>query len=97
MEWQLKLANRLYKVPYSHVTFTLPEELRNIAKSNPRVIYNILFRSAWQATKDLAADTKTIGALPGMVAVLHTFGSDLKYHVHIHCLVTFGGIDDDYN
>ena len=97
MDWQLKLASKLYKVPYSHITFTLPEELRNVAKTNPRVIYNALFRSAWETVKELSIDCRNIGALPGMVEVLHTFGSDLKYHVHVHTLVTFGGLDDKYN
>ncbi len=97
IEWQLKIAGRLYEVPYAHVTFTLPEELRNVARINPRELYNILFRSAWATIKELSADEENIGALPGMVGVLHTFGSDLKYHVHVHCLVSFGGLDKDYN
>lgn len=86
------MANRLYKVPYAHLTFTLPEELRNVAKSNPRVMYNLLFRSAWQTVKRLSMQDENIGAEPGMVSVLHTWGSDMRYHVHVHCLVTFGGL-----
>jgi len=51
-------------------------------------------RAAWQTIKTLTADPDNLGALPGMVAVLHTFGSDMKYHIHVHALVTFGGLDD---
>lgn len=97
MEWQLKLANRLYKVPYAHLTFTLPEELRNVAKSNPRIIYSLLFRSAWGTIKRLSMREENIGAEPGMIGVLHTWGSDMKYHVHVHCLVTFGGLTKDHD
>ena len=51
-------------------------------------------RCAWLTIKQLAAEEKNVGALPGMVAVLHTWGSDLKYHPHVHTLVTFGGLKD---
>jgi hypothetical protein len=51
-------------------------------------------RASWQAVKATTAKPENVGGLPGMVSVLHTFGSDMKYHVHVHSLVTFGGIDD---
>jgi len=95
-EWQLNLANKLYKVPYAHITFTLPSELRTLARCNAKPIYDLLMQSSWETIKNLSAMEKNVGALPGMVAVLHTFGSDLKYHVHVHCLVTFGGLDKEY-
>jgi len=97
IEWQINLSNKLLDVPYAHITFTLPEELRNLAKCNSRQIYNILFRTAWETIKTVAKDKRNVGALPGMIGVLHTFGSDLKYHVHVHSLVTFGGFDEDFN
>jgi len=52
-------------------------------------------RASYKCIKDLSAEEENIGALPGMVAVLHTFGSDMKYHLHTHCLITFGGVDKD--
>jgi len=52
-------------------------------------------RSAWKTIKKLSKDEDNIGGLPGMVAVLHTFGSDMKYHVHVHTLITFGGLDEN--
>ena len=54
----------------------------------------MLFRTAWQTLYDLCAESDHLGGLPGMTAVLHTWGSDLKHHVHLHCLVTFGGFDE---
>ena len=54
-------------------------------------------RAAWQTIKTLTADPENVGALPGMVSVLHTFGSDMKYHIHLHALITFGGVADDGN
>ena len=79
-------------VPYCHITFTLPHDLNGLARSHPRAIYNLLFSSAWQSIKQLCAAVENVGGKPGMTAVLHTWGSDLKYHVHVHCLVTFGGL-----
>jgi hypothetical protein len=52
-------------------------------------------RVAWKTIKQVSEDDSNIGALPGMIAVLHTFGSDMKYHVHVHCLITFGGLTKD--
>lgn len=57
-------------------------------------MYNLLLRSAWQTILDLCADLRQVGGLPGMTAVLHTWGSDMKHHVHAHCLVTYGGWDE---
>jgi len=93
VQWQDRLSERMLKVPYCHVTFTLPHELNGIARRNPTMMYNLLLRSAWQTVKKLVTDEKEVGGLPGMSCVLHTWGSDLKYHVHVHCLVTFGGLD----
>jgi len=56
-------------------------------------MYNILMRSSWQSIKELSAQPENLGALPGMISVLHTFGSDMKYHLHVHSLITFGGVD----
>lgn len=89
--WQSKLSARLYEVPYTHMTFTLPKELRSLAKRNPKSLYDILFKSAWSCLEKVG---NKLGVRLGMVGVLHTWGSDLKYHPHIHCLVTFGGVDE---
>ena len=91
-QWQDKLREKLFAVPYVHTIFTLPHELNSLGKQYPKELYNLLMRSAWNVVKHLLSDPDNIGGLPGMVSVLHTFGSDLKYHLHVHCLITFGGL-----
>ena len=91
MQWQDRLDVRMLAVPYAHITFTVPHELNGLIRKNPAVMFNLLFQSAWQTIRKVCADERNVGGLPGMTAVLHTWGSDLKYHVHLHCLVTFGG------
>ena len=95
--WQERLSSRLLDVPYAHITFTLPRELHPLAKSNQKVIYQMLMRSAWQTIEQEASKEENLGARPGMISVLHTWGSDLKYHAHVHTLVSFGGLDIDLN
>ena len=92
MEWQERLSERLFNVPYTHITFTLPHQINRIARSYPKEIYNLIMRSAWKTINDLCVLESNIGAKPGMIAVLHTWGSDLKHHIHVHTLVTFGGL-----
>jgi len=75
------------------MVFTLPQELHTLARANKAKIYDLILRASWLTVKQIATNPKYIGALPGMISVLHTFGSDMKYHIHTHCLVTFGGID----
>lgn len=89
--WYERIDAGLLEVPYLHITFTLPHELNGICRLHPKAMYNLLLRSAWQTIRDLCADPGKVGGLPGMTAVLHTWGSDLKHHVHAHCLVTYGG------
>ena len=92
-QWEDKLRADLLPVAYVHIIFTLPKELRRLARMNKKEIYNLLMRSSWQTIKELSEKEENIGALPGIISVLHTFGSDMKYHVHTHNLVTFGGYD----
>ncbi len=91
-QWIDKLKNELLKVPYVHMVFTLPHQLNSLARRNKQAIYNLIMRASWSTVKTLSARQENLGALPGMITVLHTFGSDMKYHIHTHCLVTFGGI-----
>ena len=78
-------------MPYSHVVFTLPHELIPLARQNPRVVYNLLFRAASQTLLTIAADPKHLGARLGFWAVLHTWDQRLLAHPHLHCLVPAGG------
>lgn len=95
--WQERLADKFLAVPYAHIVFTIPHDLNTLARNNPRLIYNITMRAAWKSIKNLTAEKENVGGLPGMVAVLHTFGSDMRYHIHVHTLVTFGGLDEAGN
>ena len=94
-QWQDKLGTKLLNVPYVHMVFTLPHELNPLMKMNQRMFYNTLYRMSWKTVSSLAREKENIGGKPGMVAVLHTFGSDMKYHVHLHCLVTYGGLKNN--
>ena len=94
-EWTEARTAELLPIPFFHVVFTLPKEFGPIALQNQRVVYNILFRAAAQTLKELAADPKHMGAEIGILAVLHTWGGKLDYHVHLHCIVTGGGLSPD--
>jgi hypothetical protein len=82
-------------VGYFHVVFTLPEQLQPLALKNRRVVYDLLFRAASQTLLQLAADPKRLGAQIGFTAVLHTWGQNLRFHPHLHCVVTGGGLSPD--
>ena len=92
---QDRLRLKLLKVPYVHTTFTLPHELNPLLRANQKLLYGLLYRSAYAAVKELCLDEKNVGGLPGMVCLMHTWGSDMKYHVHLHSLITFGGLDEN--
>jgi hypothetical protein len=88
------VEDRLLEVPYVHVTFTLPHEFNGLCRCHPKTIYELFFQVVRKTLFELCADPQDIGGIPGITAVLHTWGSDLKHHVHIHCLVTYGGLDE---
>ncbi len=93
--WLEARQNELLPVEYFHVVFTLPAPISDIAYQNKRVIYNILFKAAAQTLLTIAADPKHLGARIGLTAVLHTWGSALTHHPHLHCVVPGGGLSDD--
>jgi hypothetical protein len=95
--WLARTARELLPVPYSHVTFTLPHQLCQLAIRNPRVMYNILFQAASEALLTLGANSRHIGAHLGFLAVLHTWDQQLRPHPHLHCLVPAGGIAPDHS
>jgi len=74
-------------VPYYHVVFTLPAPIADIAYQNKAVIYAILFTATAETLITIAADPKHLGARIGLTAVLHTWGSALTHHPHVHCIV----------
>lgn len=92
-EWLEKQQSILLPAPYFLVTFTLPDGLRDVARSNQKLVYDALFRMSAQAMQKLGADPRFVGGQMGMVGVLHTWGRNLSYHPHIHYLVPGGGVD----
>jgi hypothetical protein len=74
---------------------TLPDVLDPIALANPRVVYDLLFRSAAETLLELAADPKHLGAQAGVLTVLHTWGQNLRFHPHVHGVVPGGGLSPD--
>jgi hypothetical protein len=77
------------------VIFTLPHELGGFARPHQKEVYGLLIKSAAGSIVKLAADPRYVGGLVGVMAVLHTWGSNLSYHPHVHCLVTGGGLSSD--
>lgn len=90
-EWLNLQRDLLLRVPYFMLTFTLPEELRNLARQNQKLFYHVLFQASAEATQQLAHDPRFIGGQIGMVGVLHTWTRNLIFHPHIHYLVPGGG------
>jgi len=82
-------------VAYYHVVFTLPAVIARIAYQNPTLVYNLLFKATAQTLRIIAADPRHLGVRIAMIAVLHTWGSALTHHPHLHCIVPGGGLDPD--
>jgi hypothetical protein len=91
-QWLGKREAELLPVPYFHVVFTLPELLNPLCLYQPKVVYDTLFEAAWETLLVFAHDQKHLGAKPGMIAVLHTWGQTLSLHPHLHCIVPAGGL-----
>ena len=90
--WLAEREADLLPVGYFHVVFTLPAEVADIAWQNKAVVYDLLFRAASTTMLTIAADPKHLGARIGLTAVLHTWGSALTHHPHVHMIVPGGGI-----
>ena len=85
----------LLPLAYYHVVFTLPAQIGDIAFQNKAVVYDILFKAASETLLTIAADPRHLGARIGLTAVLHTWGSALTHHPHVHCIVPGGGLSPD--
>ena len=93
--WISAREQELLPVTYFHAVFTLPDALNPLCRSHPKLLYNCLFQSAWYTINKLGKDPNWIGAQTGMTAVLHTWGSNLSMHPHLHCIVPGGGLSVD--
>jgi hypothetical protein len=94
-KWLESRKAGLLPVEYCHVVFTLPEEAARIAFYNQTVVYGILFRAAAETLLTIAGDPKHLGAQIGFFSMLHTWGQNLLYHPHLHCVVPGGGLSAD--
>jgi predicted Zn-ribbon and HTH transcriptional regulator len=94
-DWMAARAADLLPVEYFHVVFTVPAEIAQIAYWNKKAVYDLLFRASSQTVMAIAADPKRLGAKVGMTAVLHTWGSALTHHPHVHMIVPGGGLSPD--
>jgi hypothetical protein len=94
-KWLQAREAELLPASYFHVVYTLPNQLRDVAYQNKRVVYHLLMRAAAETTLQIAADPKHLGARIGITAVLHTWGSAMTHHPHVHMIVPGGGLSDD--
>lgn len=93
--WVDKRRAEVIDSPYFHVVFTLPHELNPLIYCNQSLLYGLLHRCCAQTLLELSADQKYLGATPGIIQVLHTWNQELDYHVHMHCIVSGGGLTTD--
>jgi Putative transposase/Transposase zinc-binding domain len=94
-EWLAERDAELLPVPYFHVVYTLPAAIRDIAYQNKAVIYNLLFKASAETTLRIATTPRHLGARIGFISVLHTWGSALIHHPHVHMVVPGGGLSRD--
>ena len=94
-QWLAERNAELLPVSYFHVVFTVPAEIGDIAYQNKVVVYNLLFKAAAETLLTIGADPKHLGARLALTAVLHTWGSAMTHHPHLHCIVPGGGFSLD--
>jgi hypothetical protein len=91
-QWILDRTSELLPVPYFHTVFTVPHQLNALFLANPSLMYTILFKAASETLTKLALDKKFLGAQIGVTMVLHSWGQNLSFHPHVHCIVPGGGL-----
>lgn len=94
--WLEDRKSELLPVEYYHVVFTLPAQIADLAYQNKAVLYGLLFKASAETLSTIAGDKKHLGAKIGFTSVLHTWGSALTHHPHVHCIVPGGGLVDDH-
>ena len=94
-EWLAEREAELLPVPYFHVVYTLPAPIADIAYQNKAVIYHLLFKASAETTLTIAANPKRLGARIAITSVLHTWGSAMTHHPHVHMIVPGGGLSPD--
>lgn len=94
-QWVEKQNQYLLNTNYFHVVFTLPDKLNPIVFQNQKIVYGLFFKAVSETLLELCVNPKYLGAKPGITTVLHTWGQNLTFHPHIHCIVTGGGLATD--
>lgn len=92
-KWIRAREEELINTSYFHVVFTLPSELNKLCLYQPKLMYSLLFKTAWGIIRDFGANPKFLGAKTGMISILHTWGQKMTLHPHLHCIVPGGGIN----
>ena len=93
--WVDRRSAEVIDTPYFHVVFTLPHDLNCLLLCNQKLLYSLFHRCCAEALLELSADRKYLGAVPAIIQVLHTWNQELDYHVHMHCIVSGGGLTPD--
>ena len=91
-KWIQAREDELLPVPYFHVVFTLPDTLNKLCLYKPKILYDLLFKTAWSVLNSFGHDHKWLGAQTGMISILHTWGQTMTLHPHLHCIVPGGGL-----
>jgi hypothetical protein len=94
-QWIGKRKQDVLDVKHFHNVFTIPSELDDLVLQNQRKLYGLLFSASAETVKELTADSKYLGATVGFTSILHTWGSNMSFHPHIHMVITAGGITPD--
>ena len=93
--WVERQCADLLDIGYWHVVFTLPHEINPLAQAHPAVVYNLLFKAASRTLLEFGHNPRWLGGELGITMVLHTWGQNLGQHIHVHCIVTDGGLSPD--
>lgn len=93
--WIDQRRSEVMDSPYFHVVFTLPAELNSLIYANQKLLYALLHRCSAETLLELSSNPKYLGATPGIIQVLHTWGQELNFHPHIHCIISGGGLSKD--
>lgn len=91
-QWIEQRTAELLPTHYFHVVFTLPHELNSLVLGNRKLLFKLLFDASAATLLQFARDDKYLGAVPGLLSVLHSWGQQLSFHPHVHCIVSSGGI-----
>ena len=94
--WVDARRSEVIDTPYFHVVFTLPHELNGLLYCNQKLLYSLLHRCCAGTLLELSSNHKYLGAVPGIIQVLHTWDQELNYHVHMHCIISGGGLTKDH-